>query len=117
MKNWYAVEVCGILLPTLAVGWIRNGIECLTFYHRLSRCESLWSSYTSSSGPSGGGGTAPSRWGSGFGDEGWLTSRPSYTIIGGVVAGAGWYLYRLARGPEGPHFFLPGSRSFGNAHG
>ncbi|KAF9076631.1 hypothetical protein BDP27DRAFT_1313649 [Rhodocollybia butyracea] len=24
---------------------------------------------------------------------------PIYTIIGGVVVGAGWYLYRLAMGP------------------
>ena len=43
MKNWYAVEVCGILLLTLVSVWIRNGTECLTFDCRLSRCESLWS--------------------------------------------------------------------------
>ena len=28
----------------------------------------------------------------------------SYTIVGAVVAGAGWYVYRLARGPEGERF-------------
>jgi len=69
MRNWYAVEVCGILLPTLASVWIRNGIECLTFDRRLSRCESLWSSYPVWS-PRGGGGTAPSRWG--FGSVDWV---------------------------------------------
>ena len=112
MKNWYAVEVCGILPPALVSVWIWTGIECLTFYRRLSRCEFLWSFYASRSGPSGGGGTVPRRWGFGFWDEGWLTSWPSYTIIGGVVAGAGWYLYRLARGPEGQPFYSRGSRSF-----
>ena len=37
----------------------------------------------------------------------------SYTIIGGVVAGAGWYLYRLARGPEGLSSLTSWSRSLG----
>ena len=40
----------------------------------------------------------------------------SYTIIGGVVAGAGWYLYRLARGPEGQCFLPSRSRSFESTH-
>ena len=40
----------------------------------------------------------------------------SYTIIGGVVAGAGWYLYRLARGPEGLSFLTSWSRSLGSTH-
>ena len=31
----------------------------------------------------------------------WLKPRGSYTIIGGVTVGAGWYLYRLAVGPSG----------------
>ena len=30
----------------------------------------------------------------------------SYTVVGAVVVGAGWYLYRLARGPEGGCFLL-----------
>ena len=29
-----------------------------------------------------------------------------YVIIGGAVAGAGWYLFRLARGPDGQIFDL-----------
>lgn len=46
-------------------------------------------------------------------DEKWLTVVNSYTIVGVVVAGAGWYLYRLARGPEGGCFFISTlSRSF-----
>ena len=36
----------------------------------------------------------------------WLTVLNSYTVVGAVVVGAGWYLYRLARGPEGGSSFL-----------
>ena len=74
-------------------------------------------SYPSLSGPSGGGGTEPSRW---EGDlvlwMGLADVSSSYTIIGGVVAGAGWYLYRLARGPEGLSFLSSWSRSLGSTH-
>ena len=34
-----------------------------------------------------------------------LTVVNSYTVVGAVVVGAGWYLYRLARGPEGGCFY------------
>lgn len=37
-------------------------------------------------------------------DESRLTFSNSYATIGAVVGGAGWYLYRLARGPEGECF-------------
>jgi hypothetical protein len=37
-------------------------------------------------------------------DEDWLTFLNSYTIVGAVVGGAGWYLYRLARGPDSEYF-------------
>ena len=39
-----------------------------------------------------------------FVDENSLTFSNSYTIVGAVMGGAGWYLYRLARGPEGGCF-------------
>jgi len=109
MKNWYAVEVCRILLPALASVWIRSGIECLTFDRRLSRCESLWSSYPI---PSLSFGPERRKWKTPRQVDGGLVLwigladvSTSYTIIGGVVAGAGWYLYRLARGPEGRSFY------------
>ena len=41
-------------------------------------------------------------------DESWLTFSNSYATIGAVVGGAGWYLYRLARGPEGGCFNIRG---------
>jgi len=45
--------------------------------------------------------------GGGCADEKWLTFSNSYTIVGAVVGGAGWYLYRLARGPEGERISIP----------
>lgn len=37
-------------------------------------------------------------------DETRLTFPNSYTIVGVVAGGAGWYLHRLARGPDGTFF-------------
>lgn len=48
------------------------------------------------------------RRGDGCADEKWLTFLNSYTIVGVVVGGAGWYLYRLARGPEGENSYSLG---------
>jgi len=116
MKNWYAVEVRGIILPILAsVGFgMELNVRPLTVgYPDVSP---FGLSYPSCSGPSGGGGIASSRWGVLVLWMGLADVSTSYTIIGGVVAGAGWYLYRLARGPEGQSFLLSLSRSLGNTH-
>ena len=116
MKNWYAVEVCGIFLLALVPVLIRSGIECLTFEHRPSRCESSRSSRLLSPVRA----RREEEESVGQVDEGFVVKMrladdsSSYTIIGGVVAGAGWYLYRLARGPEGRHLYLSWSRSFGS---
>jgi hypothetical protein len=107
MKNWYAIEVGEIFVILVAC---RIEIWCL-FHCRLSDVS-----------PSGPFiltlipvGVQTVEWvctalshRKGFYcmDEKWLTVVDSYTVVGAVVVGASWYLYRLARGPEGGSFLV-----------